>query len=187
MVVRMGFQYSRVRITGVDRTETRPAAQTEIDRLARCVVQVLSDSPLCSCATLTADGVPHINTAYFAYSPDLDLCFLSHPGSQHCRNLLTNRSLAVAVYASHQKWTEPGRGLQLFGRCTQAAGEGAERAWQTYAGRFPAVHAWRDGLRAGSKESEYCFFCFEPDVVKLLDEAEFGDARWVIADIERRP
>ena len=55
MVVRMGFQYSRVRITGVDGTETSPAAQTEIDRLARCVVQVLSASPLCSCATLTAD------------------------------------------------------------------------------------------------------------------------------------
>ncbi len=43
----------------------------------KSVFDILEDSPLCSMATMGPRGQPHINTAYFAYSPGLELFFLS--------------------------------------------------------------------------------------------------------------
>jgi hypothetical protein len=132
-----------------------------------------------------SDDRAHINTGYFARSDALELWLLSHPSSLHCRNIVTNPSMAVAVYASAQHWTDPGRGLQLFGTCTQVAGDEAPQAERTYVNRFPAYADWKVRLKPGDPALDYRFYRFLPVSAKLLDEDEFGDAVWVQADIVR--
>ncbi|HJZ86050.1 MAG TPA: pyridoxamine 5'-phosphate oxidase family protein [Polyangia bacterium] len=138
-------------------------------RLRARVLDILASNRLCSIATVTADRRAHIHTAYFCFSSQLDLFFLSHPSALHCRNLATHRSAAATVFSSAQTWSGPDRGLQLFGTCAPATG--AERL---YARRFPAYTA-----------SEYRFYRFRPRQLKLLDEAEFGDGIFVTATIRR--
>jgi hypothetical protein len=65
------------------------------------------------------DGHPstraHTNTAYFAWSRDFDIVWLSEPRATHSRNLGANDSAVIAVYDSSQTWGTPARGIQLFG------------------------------------------------------------------------
>jgi uncharacterized protein YhbP (UPF0306 family) len=93
-----------------------------------CVFRILSDNVLCSIATVTPEGYPHINTAYFSFSDSLDLYFLSHPGSRHCRNLSIHPAMAMSVFATAQEWTEPGVGVQLFGVGEETSESSAEEA-----------------------------------------------------------
>ncbi len=147
------------------------------------ISSALNVTPLCACATVTPDGKAHIHAAYFAFTDDFELCFLSHPGSIHCRNLVANPSMAVAVFASTQEWTRPDRGLQLLGRCAEARGQDMHRAEYVYGTRFPAFESWRRSLSPGEPGLEYRLFWFEPRTIKLFDEAEFGDATWIIVAV----
>ena len=157
------------------------------DRIWRSIARALAESPLCAWATVTGSRQPHINTAYFAYSEDLDLYFLSHPSSTHCRNVSANPSMAVAVFASTQSWTSPGLGLQLFGRCEPATGMHSEAAERLYGLRFPAHAAWKDTLKPGETAFAYRFYRFVPEMIKILDEAEFGDAVWLALRLDSPP
>jgi hypothetical protein len=133
----------------------------------------------------------HINTAYFCYSRDLELFFLSDPTSLHCRNVRRNSSMAMAVFRSDQPWDRPGRGVQLFGQCAEARGEAAREAQASYGRRFPA---YGRHLRGTSDEDRrmaaglraYRFYRFVPRTVKILDEAEFGGGVFVVADVKGR-
>src|SRR6266496_1559095 len=106
-------------------------------RVRMSLFRVLRGNVLCSIATVTRRGRAHINTAYFAYSPDLDLYFLSDRNSLHCRNLAMNPSMAMTVFRSTQTWGKPDRGVQLFGSAHEARGSEAEAAERAYARRFP--------------------------------------------------
>jgi hypothetical protein len=94
-------------------------------RVRQAVFRVLKSNVLGAMATVAPDGRAHIHTCYFSYTQALELFFLSHPRSQHCRNLLANPSTAVAVFSSSQQWTGPDRGLQLFGNM-----RGSGRDWR---------------------------------------------------------
>lgn len=59
----------------------------------------------------------HVNTACFCYSDDLELYFLSHSHSLHCRNLKARPTMALAVFEPAQRWGERDRGLHLVGAC----------------------------------------------------------------------
>jgi uncharacterized protein YhbP (UPF0306 family) len=177
-------RFANIRAVRVDGTVV-PSELPSSDRLERSVSSVLDDTALCAWASVSSDDRAHINTGYFARSEDLKLCLLSHPSSLHCRNIVTNPSMAVAVYASAQHWTAPGRGLQMFGACTQVAGDDARQAERTYVNRFPAYADWKAGLKPGDPALDYRFYQFVPVRVKILDEGEFGDAVWVQADIVR--
>jgi hypothetical protein len=82
------------------------------------VRRLLAASTLCSIATLSPGRRPHVNTAYFAWSPDVGLVWLSDPDAGHSRNLAANSRTAIAVYDSNQSWGRPDRGVQLFGTPT---------------------------------------------------------------------
>jgi uncharacterized protein YhbP (UPF0306 family) len=156
------------------------------ERARRSIIRVLDGIPLGAWATITSGGEAHVNTAYYSYSEDLVLYFMSHPQSLHCQNLSANSSMAVAIFASEQKWTDPGRGLQLFGRCDQLKGRDAEIAERTYGQRFRAYADWKGSLKPGDAALDYRFYRFVPHRVKVLDEAEFGDAVWVELQVECR-
>ena len=111
--------------------------------IRRSLFRILKQNPLCSIATVTARDRPHISTAYFSYSNDLVLYFLSHPDAQHCRNLARNPSVGVTIFSSVQPWGSPGQGVQLFGTCRRATGLHLRQAERVYGRRFPAYGTWR--------------------------------------------
>lgn len=108
-----------------------------------------------------------MNTAYFAWNPELDVVWLSEPRALHSRNLRANRSAAVAVFDSGQSWGKPDRGIQLFG----SAREGDGSAERLYAERFPE---YRPG-----EVSAYRVYRFRARRLKLFDERALGTGVFV--------
>jgi uncharacterized protein YhbP (UPF0306 family) len=152
----------------------RPLAAARIDAIAR---QLLDSSTLCAIATVTAGGRAHVNTAYFAWSDDFDIVWLSEPRATHSRNLRASGSVAIAVYDSSQTWGKPDRGIQLFGSAQAARGEKASEAETLYAKRFPAF--------ADPDLSAYSFYLFRPRRLKLFDERALGTGTFVTARVTR--
>jgi uncharacterized protein YhbP (UPF0306 family) len=143
----------------------RPVAAARIRRVAHAL---LDASELCAIATATRRGRPHVNTAYFAWAPDLRIVWISDPASSHSRNLRSNPSAAVAVYDSTQTWGTPDRGIQLFGTAREARGDAAE----IYRQRFPD---YEDG--------PYRYYELRPRRIKLFDEDVFGAGVFVTARV----
>jgi uncharacterized protein YhbP (UPF0306 family) len=141
--------------------------------MRRVARDLLETSTLCAISTVGPRERAHVNTAYFAWAPDLRLIWLSEPLAQHSRNLRGNSSVAVAVYDSRQTWGNPDRGIQLFG----LAGEGAADAERLYAGRFPAYRATEQGA--------YRFYELRPRRLKLFDERALGSGVFVTARVGR--
>ena len=144
-------------------------------------------------ATLGPRNRSHINTAYFCYKglDELEIFFLSDIKSSHCRNLSRNPSMAMTIYRTNQPWEAPGRGLQLFGTCSQTEGQLARKAQQVYAKRFPSYARWMSSTKKDEKKlagqlRSYRFYRFLPWELKVLDEAEYGGAVFVMVTIKRR-
>src|SRR5438876_6506722 len=156
----------------IKRSNRRVAAA----RIAASARQLLDASTLCTIATVTSGGRAHINTAYFAWSHDFEIVWLSDPGATHSRNLRANNSAAIAVYDSRQTWGKPDRGIQLFGSVREAGGEIAGEAQTLYAKRFPAF--------ADANLSAYRFYRFQPRRLKLFDERAIGPGTFVTARVE---
>jgi len=159
-------------------------------RVRNSVFRVLRENVLCSMSTV-AGRRAHINTAYFCYSRDLEIFFLSDPGSLHCRTLARNPSMAMTVFRSNQTWGEPDRGVQLFGRCHQAEGGVADRAARLYGDRFPMYAKILTGTTAAARNQarllrSFRFYRFLPSRVKILDERVFGGGVFVLADVMGR-
>lgn len=154
-------------------------SQTPIDaaQIIAIAHQLLDASPLCSIATVSPDGRPSINTAYFAWSSSWDLVWLSEPDAQHSRNVRANSLVAIAVYDSHQVWGNPDRGIQLFGRTRELNGLAARNAEALYAQRFAPY--------AQANLSAYRFYRCRPQRMKLFDESALGTATFVTARIRR--
>jgi uncharacterized protein YhbP (UPF0306 family) len=138
-------------------------------RLRGLAEELLDASTLCAISTVGPRGRAYVNTAYFAWSQDLRIIWLSDPGAQHSRNLRANASAAIAVYDSGQTWGKPDRGIQLFGDA-RAAGLDAE---QIYAPRF----------RAYQSRAPYRFYELVPNRVKLFDERALGAGTFVTAHV----
>ncbi len=151
----------------------------------KSLFRMLKDNLLCSMATVTPDHQAHVNTAYFAYSDDLELYFLSHPSSRHCRNLETNPSMAMTVFSSSQTWGGPDQGLQLFGTCELAHSANAAKAAQSYEKRFPAYASWQRGLSQNDPGKNYRLYRFLVAKVKVFDERIWGKSLFVEATISR--
>jgi uncharacterized protein YhbP (UPF0306 family) len=143
-------------------------------RLTALARSLLDASTLCAIATVTARGA-YVNTAYFAWSLEFDLCWLSDPEAEHSRNLRDNPTAAIAVYDSTQSWGEPDRGIQLFGAARQIRGSIARDAERFYAARFPA---YTPGELSG-----YRTFRFRPRRMKVFDEIALGGGVFVTASV----
>jgi uncharacterized protein YhbP (UPF0306 family) len=145
----------------------RPIAAARIRAVA---VSLLDASTLCAISTVSPGVRAHVNAAYFAWTEELDLLWLSDPQAQHSRNLNKNPSAAIAVYDSTQTWGKPDRGIQLFGRVREAA----PALEPVYARRFPAYEATR-----------YRLYRFRPSRMKLFDERALGAGVFVTARVGR--
>jgi uncharacterized protein YhbP (UPF0306 family) len=148
------------------------------------LLRILNSSPLCSIATVTPEGQAHINTAFFSYSEGLELYFWSHPHSLHCRNLLTNSSMAMTVFSTQQPWIGPGKGVQLFGIGALTSDSAAEEAERSYRERFEDYGKWKASVTENDLARQYRFYRFEVAAIKILDEKNWGDL-WVRASVSR--
>ena len=140
---------------------------------------------LCSMATVTSDYQAHVNLAYFSYSEDLELYFISHPESRHCQNLETNPSMAMTVFSSSRTWGDRDQGLQLFGSCNLARDANAIKALNSYVIRFPTYTGWQRSLGQDDPGKNYRLYRFLIDRVKIFDEQVWGEPLSVLATVSR--
>jgi uncharacterized protein YhbP (UPF0306 family) len=152
----------------------------------RCISRILERNLLCAIATVTPRGEAHVNTAYFAYSADLEFYFYSYRDTGHAVNLEENPSMAMAVFDSDQAWGRPDRGLQLFGTARVALGESARKAAGIYDRRFPGHAQWRQPSLTAESSGPPAAYRFRPSAVKLFDERAFGAGVFVRATVPRR-
>jgi uncharacterized protein YhbP (UPF0306 family) len=155
----------------IERSKRRIAA----GRIATTARRLLDASALCAIATVAPDGRAHLNTAYFAWSLEFELVWMSDPGAKHSRNIRTNDTIAIAVYDSTQTWGEPDRGIQLFGSARQAERADAEDAEAIYAKRFADYRQ--------TDFDAYRFYLFRPRRLKLFDERDLGAGMFVTARV----
>jgi uncharacterized protein YhbP (UPF0306 family) len=147
-------------------------------RLADAARGLLDASTLCAIATVAPRGGAHVNTAYFAWSPDFDIVWLSEPAADHSRNLSRNSSTAIAVYDSRHVWGKQDRGIQLFGTAAPLSGRAADAARDVYGERFPEA--------ANTDLTGYAVYRFRPRRLKLFDELAFGRGVFVTAAVRSR-
>jgi uncharacterized protein YhbP (UPF0306 family) len=158
---------------GIERSNRPIAAR----RMAATAQRLLEASTLCAIATVAPGGRAHVNTAYFAWSRELDLVWLSEPRAKHSRNIRANDSVALAVYDSGQAWGSPDRGIQLFGPAREVEGAAVGDAETLYAARFPDYRH--------TELSAYRFYVLRPRRLKLFDERELGAGVFVTARVAR--
>ena len=144
-------------------------------RIAALAADLLEASTLCAIATTDRRGRSYINTAYFAWTRDFEIIWLSEPRAQHSKNLAANDSAAIAVFDSTQTWGDPDRGIQLFGSAHAAAAD--DDARRIYVERFPRF--------AAADLGAYRFYRFRADRLKLFDETAIGGGTFVSARIDR--
>lgn len=182
----------RVRLVGLHtvgpggkRIVPSPEGLTET-KVLRSPARVLDETPLCSLATVAPCGAAHGAHVYFAYAPDFELYFLSHPDSVHCRHLRANPTVAISVYDSRQRWGGWDCGVALEGACRGARGKEAARAEEAYRRRFPPYREWRASLEPGDPALGWRFHRFAPARIKVLDEAVLGGGVFAIASLRRQ-
>jgi uncharacterized protein YhbP (UPF0306 family) len=148
---------------------TRSQKRVSAARLRGVAEALLEATTLCAISTVSPGRRAHVNTAYFAWAPDLRIVWLSEPRARHSRNLRANPSAAVAVFDSHQTWGKHDRGIQLFGEARPSSGD----ADDVYAARFPDY----EGFEA------YRAYELVPSRMKLFDERALGAATFVTAHV----
>ncbi len=150
----------------------RPIAAARITAAAH---RLLDASTLCAIATVSSIGRAHVNTAYFAWSGELDLVWLSDSHARHSRNVRANGTVAIAVFDSNQIWGKPDRGIQLFGSARELPAKAAREAERIYAERFP---------ECGQSDFElYRLYRFRPRRLKLFDERALGGGVFITARV----
>jgi uncharacterized protein YhbP (UPF0306 family) len=145
-------------------------------RIERAAFGLLDASPLCAISTVSPRTIAHVNTAYFAWSHEFDIFWLSDPAARHSRNIRARPSTAIAVYDSHQVWGRPDRGIQLVGSSNRLPATATAHTQSLYAARFPRyatldLHAYR-------------FYRFRADRLRVFDEPAFGAGVFVTANID---
>jgi uncharacterized protein YhbP (UPF0306 family) len=147
-------------------------------RIARLAHKLLDASTLCAMATVSPGGRAHVNTAYFAYTRDFEIVWISEPRARHSLNLRSSKTMSVAVFDSNQTWGGDDRGIQLFGSAAEVVGAAASHARRTYARRFPGY--------VPDENSAYFPYTFRPRRMKLFDEATLGTGVFVTADVSQK-
>ena len=131
----------------------------------------MNASALCSLATVSPAGRAHINHMYFAWDDRFSVYWISDRDSRHSRNLAGNSSAAITIYASHQVWGKPDRGIQLFGSAGVAKGGDAARE---YGRRFRDFDA---------PDNDLPYYRFRPRAAKLFDERSLAPGTLVTARV----
>ncbi len=119
----------------------------------RKVLDYLRHHHVLTLATVGPDG-PAAASLFYACDDALNLYFLSHPASQHCRNLAANPQVAVTVHGNDSHWRQI-QGVQLWGTARRVTDPGElAHALRVYGARFPFVEALMAGRESNAPEAE---------------------------------
>jgi uncharacterized protein YhbP (UPF0306 family) len=116
-------------------------------------------------ATVGPDGAPHATDVYYAETGDLELLFVSLPGSRHARNLAHDPRIAATVHADSTRWRDI-QGVQLEGVCRRVTAEERVLAWARYTAKFSFVLA--DAALAGALQ-KVDMYRVAPDWLRWID------------------
>lgn len=155
----------------IERSSKHPSSS----RLAAIARRLLEESKLCAIATVSPGGGAHVNTAYFTWSPDFEIVWLSAPDARHSRNVRANGAAAVAVFRSTQTWGGSDRGIQVFGRARELRGRASLEAERLYAKRFRAYEGDLPAFR---------FYRLATRRMKLFDERVLGGGTFVTLSVQ---
>lgn len=114
------------------------------DRLRTQVLDYLQRHNTMTIATCAgrepwAAAVFYVNDGFLLY-------FLSDPGSDHCRQLTDNPTVALTIHEDYRDWREI-KGLQIRGVAELLADEAEIReAWRLYLAKYPFVADWQRRL-----------------------------------------
>jgi uncharacterized protein YhbP (UPF0306 family) len=154
--------------------------------LNKSIFDLLKKSTQCSIATTWNNDLNYINTVYFSFNKNLELFFLSDPRTQHCRNILKNSWVSIAVSDSRQVWQEPKQGLQLFGTCRMTRGTSKIRAEYNYIKRFIGYRDWIKILTEKERRAFTSkFFIIKVEWLKIFDEPTFGEEVYITLKIRK--
>jgi uncharacterized protein YhbP (UPF0306 family) len=160
-----------MKITQIDGAKTDP---TEI---TKSIEQLLATNHACSIATVTPDGAPYINTAFYVYDKTWHLYIMTNPATVHAQNVAQDERCSMTIYDSHQ--VPAGKiglmGLQMFGHMKQVKGVKAGKVFGLYAKHFSWTMTWAGTYRNMERITKSRFFEFIPDRVKVFDEPRFGE------------
>ena len=78
------------------------------------ISEYMQTQKLMSMATF-ADNEPWIANVYFVSDDDLNIYFLSKKWREHCKAIVINPKVSVAIADSHQNIYNPQKGLQITG------------------------------------------------------------------------
>jgi len=148
--------------------------------LQTSVLEILEENILLSMATIKEEKQSYINTAYYCYNKHLEFYILTNPNSQHCQNLVSNKSVALTICDSHQQWTDDVKGLQLLGECELAKGKRLIEGTVLYLKRFTSLSdliKHPDDFAKGIIETK--LYVIKTNWLQLYDTARFGDDNFI--------
>jgi uncharacterized protein YhbP (UPF0306 family) len=158
------------------------------ETINKSISEILNANTLLSMANIRkTDGETEswICTAFYAFNNALDLYILTPPDTQHIQNLEYSKSVAVAIYDSHQEPTKHKRGLQVFGHCERAEGLKLVDGYRLYASRFvwlPDFIKRPEDFAKGIIQSKLFVIC--PQEIKIFHEPIFGEEIWVTVSVK---
>ena len=141
--------------------------------------EMLRAHAVATLATSGPDG-PWAAAVFYASGPDLDLYFVTDPGTRHGRSLAADGRASAAIQAEAVGWSDI-RGLQLEGRAVRVPEAGRDAAMGIYLDRFPDMRRLqetpRDEAERGIAQrlAAIALWRLSPTLIRLIDNRErFG-------------
>lgn len=158
-------------------------------KVEESIREIVSANRLCSLATVNEQGdeapKAHIATAFFVYDDDLRFYVFTPPETDHGRQLAENPSVSLAIYDSHQNWTDEKQGLQIFGTAEQVSDDVIPDILDIYLDRYPGLEQFATNPEEVA-DLDSVFYEITPDRIKVFDEPTFGTEVWVNVQVNYR-
>lgn len=153
----------------------------DLKEMRKSISEILSRNLVLSMGTVDGEE-PHINTAFYAFTDDIELFILTPPHTRHGQNLEENSSVAVDIHESDQHWTDKKQGLQISGTAVKA--DDVSRAFEVYSKRCPELENIASDVEE-LREIDAEFYRIEPEEIKIFDEERFEKDPWVKLEVRR--
>ncbi|OGD62159.1 hypothetical protein A2160_01235 [Candidatus Beckwithbacteria bacterium RBG_13_42_9] len=91
------------------------------DQIKKDIYKFLKNHGIMTLASCKANQ-PWVCTVYYGLDKEMNLYLVTDPNSIHGKQIKANKKIAFAVFDSHQKITQPKKGVQGRGKCEMVKG-----------------------------------------------------------------
>ena len=143
------------------------------------IKSALEATPFMALATHGPHGMWN-NAVHFAYDNDVNIYFISQPGSRHMQNIRESEEVALAIFSTGQPAVGDVVGLQIHGQATLVPGDQLESAHKIYYARSPEIPGIGVSLdNYQGPDAPWKFVKVTPDEIGLFDTKHFGAERQI--------